>query len=169
MAVVYTDNGWNKLWPMNTHTIIMMLTLVVAGLAIGCSSAPATTAVPVVLQMFLTPDKAIAIARTAVPSDGRPLLCWATEPYVAPGDNGIASNFSYTEKARLDLPSFDGQPLPITYLSWMVTAQSSWTWKDKDNETEISEITYLCDIWVDDATGTVSQTLWNLEPSIIKP
>ena len=39
MAVVYTDHGWSKLWPMKTHTIIMMLTLVVAGLVIGCSSA----------------------------------------------------------------------------------------------------------------------------------
>ena len=34
------DNGKSKLWPMKTRTIIMMLTLLVAGLAIGCSSAP---------------------------------------------------------------------------------------------------------------------------------
>ena len=33
MAVVYTDNGKSKLWPMKTRTIIMMLTLVVSGLA----------------------------------------------------------------------------------------------------------------------------------------
>jgi len=43
-----------KLWPMKTHTIIMMFTLVVAGLVIGCSSepaAPTTTPVPVVPQI----------------------------------------------------------------------------------------------------------------------
>ena len=51
MATVYTVNGWSKLWPMKIRTIAMMLTLLVAVLAIGCSSAPeepAATAFPVV-------------------------------------------------------------------------------------------------------------------------
>ena len=39
MAVVYTVNGWSKLWPMKTHTIIMMMTLLVAGLVIGCGQS----------------------------------------------------------------------------------------------------------------------------------
>ena len=44
---------------MKTRTIIMMLTLVVAGLVIGCSSepaAPTTTPVPVVRQIFPVED-----------------------------------------------------------------------------------------------------------------
>ena len=44
---------------MKIRTIIMMLTLVVAGLVIGCSSepaAPTTTPVPVVRQIFPVED-----------------------------------------------------------------------------------------------------------------
>ena len=39
MAVVYTVNSMCKLWPMKTHTIIMMLTLLVAALVIGCGQS----------------------------------------------------------------------------------------------------------------------------------
>ena len=59
MAVGYTDNGKSKLWPMKIGTIPIMLTLVVAGLVIGCSSepaAPTTTPVPVVRQIFPVED-----------------------------------------------------------------------------------------------------------------
>ena len=157
-----------KLWPMKTRTIIMMFTLVVAGLVIGCSSAP-TKPVPVVPQIlsakhaFSNPEKAIAIARTAKHSSGVPFMCWATEPYVAPGDNGIASNFSHEVKARFshdvngplwfDLEDMVGQPL-----EWMVDAKNSWTWEDKDNS-EISEIRYQCTIFIWDATGTIYYTM----------
>ena len=39
MAVVYMINVWSKLWPMKTRTIAMMLTLLVAGLVIGCGQS----------------------------------------------------------------------------------------------------------------------------------
>ena len=151
-----------KISPMKIGTISMMLTLVVAGLVIGCSSAP-TKPVPVVPQIFsskhafLNPEKAIAIARIAKHSSGVPFRCWATEPYVAPGDNGIASNFSHEVDASFSYdrnpPDMVGQPL-----EWTVDAESSWSWEDKDNS-EISEIRYTCTIFILDATGTIYYTM----------
>ena len=79
---------------METRTIIMMFTLVVAGVVIGCSSEP-TKPVPVVPQIlsakhaFLNPEKAIAIARTAKHSSGVPFRCWATEQYVKDGSYSL--------------------------------------------------------------------------------
>ena len=36
---------------------------------------------------------------------------------------------------------------------WIVQAESSWTWEDKDNS-EISETRYHYEIYIWDATGT---------------
>jgi len=142
MAVVYTVNGKSKLWPMKTHTLIMMLTLVVAGIVIGCSSVPAAPVAPVA---NLSEKEAIAIARS---SEGMSQIysgrsasgCWYTE---ADTQGNIISNFSHTESASFKLSGI-----------WVVTAESSWNWK---NSTMAGYIEYPCTYVVDDATGRVTQ------------
>jgi len=128
---------------MKTHTIIMMLTLVVAGVVIGCSSEPVAN---------LTENEVIAIARS---SESRSLLesqgtsgCWYTEarPYY---EAEITSNFFHTESA-----SFKASGI------WVVMAKTSWD-SERPNSAAGTTIynpkEYSCIYVVDDATGRVTQ------------
>ena len=123
---------------MKVRTIAMLLTLLVAGLVIGCSSAPAAPAAPAAPVANLTEKEAIAIARSA------PSRCWFIKAYVSPGQGDITSNFSHTESATF-------KPSGI----WVVTAKSSWDYKNPTtNSSGTSE--NPCTIVVDDATGRVT-------------
>ena len=122
----------------------MMLMLLVAGLAIGCSSAPEAPAAPV---PNLTEKEAIAIARSS--TQGTPVTgnsgprCWLTQPYLQPGEISTPNNFSHTESATF-------KPSGI----WVVMAKSSWNWrKDKTGNWSGGECGYV----VNDATGKVTQ------------
>jgi len=143
-----------KLWPMKTHTIIMMLTLVVAGLVIGCSSEPAA---PVA---NLTEEEVIAIARSSEGRDG----CFRT---TAPKDEeygpfSLIDYVSFTNFAHSQYVSF--KPSGI----WIVTAKSSWAWENgkifdsdipnwSEKKPEDSGVTeHECTVIVDDATGRVT-------------
>ena len=129
---------------MKRLTIAMMLTLLVAGLVIGCSSEPAAPAAPVA---NLTEKEAIAIARSSEgmspKTQGQSLSgCWYTK---ADTQGNIVINFSHTDSASF-------KPSGI----WVVMAKSSWNWKnpytDRTGYTE-----YPCTYVVDDATGKVTQ------------
>ena len=129
---------------MKVSTIAMMLTLLVAGLAIGCSSAPEAPAAPVA---NLTEKEAIAIARTAYSKD----YCWDTKPPSYPYEK-TRTNFSRSESASF-------KPNGI----WVVTAKSSYEWVVNrttypggvkgETGTTVNPCTYV----VNDATGRVTQ------------
>ena len=65
--------------------------------------------------------------------------------YVSPGQGDITSNFSHTESATF-------KPSGI----WVVTAKSSWNWKDKYNEDKTGYKEWPCTYVVNDATGRVT-------------
>ena len=128
----------------------MMLTLLVAGLAIGCSSAPeapAAPAAPAARVANLTEKEAIAIARSSERDTGG---CFQTE---APENtvSGSAPNESYrkfTDFTHSESASF--KPSGI----WVVMAKSSWNWrKDETGNWSGGECGYV----VNDATGKVTQ------------
>jgi len=120
-----------------------MLTLLVAGLAIGCSSEPAATAAPV---PNLTEKEAIGIARSSDPkgnSDYTNGGCWWTRPKIV-SSGTTPSNFFHTESASF-------KPSGI----WIVTAKSSWDYEDTYGQH--SSQNWPCTYVVDDATGRVTQ------------
>ena len=87
-----------KLWPMRIRTIIMMLTLVVAGVVIGCSSepaAPTTTPVPVVPQI---------VPVSQFLAQANPKNC--TDCYLADADL-IGANLSEADLGGADLTGAD--------------------------------------------------------------
>ena len=137
-----------KISPMKVRTIAITLMLLVAGLAISCSSAPEAPAAPV---PNLSEKEAIGIARSSDPG-GKSIYthggCWFTEPY--DGKSNIYSNFSHTESATF-------KPSGI----WVVTAKSSWNWKNKYPSTDGSGdktgyTEWPCTYVVNDATGRVT-------------
>ena len=140
--------------------------LLVAGLAIGCSSAPeapAAPAAPAAPVPNLTEKEAIAIARSSERDTGG---CFQTE---APENtvSGSAPNESYmkfTDFSHSESASF--KPSGI----WVVTAktyfkgESGKLWpaiRPTPGKTEIVEDTWVhnpeCTIVVDDVTGTVKR------------
>ena len=137
-----------------------MLTLLVAGLAIGCSSAPEAPAAPV---PNLTEKEAIAIARSSERDTGG---CFQTE---APENTvgGRWPNESYrkfTDFTHSESASF--KPSGI----WVVTAktyfkgEASLQWpaiRPTPGYTEFVHDTWVhnpeCTIVVDDVTGTVKR------------
>ena len=145
-----------KISPMKVRTIAMMLMLLVAGLAIGCSSEPAAPAAPV---PNLTENEAIAIARSSEGGDG----CFLTN---SPKDTKYReelqgssyrnrytsfTNFTHSQSASL-------KPSGI----WIVTAKSSWTWEDGfisdgGKKPQIGDVAeHECTIIVDDVIGLVT-------------
>ncbi len=129
----------------------MVLTRLVAGLVIGCSSEPAA---PVA---NLTESEAIAIARSSEDGEG----CFRT---TAPEDTkrkGVFyqgfTNFTHSQSASF-------KPSGI----WIVTAKSSWAWEEgrifdsdipnwSEKKPEDSGVTENeCTVVVDDATGLVT-------------
>jgi len=125
---------------MKTHTIIMMLTLVVAGLVIGCSSEPAKPAAN------LTEKEVIELARTSEskePRETRNYRCWYTEAPRPTYKDETISNFSHTASASF-------KPSGI----WIVMVKSSWNWQRGFTK---GDKEYPCTYVVDDATGKVSE------------
>ena len=138
----------------------MILTLLVVGLAIGCSSEPAASVAN------LTEKEAVAIARSSERDTGG---CFQTE---APENtvSGRAPNESYrktTDFTHSESASF--KPSGI----WVVTAKTCFTYFNGDagklwpairptpGKTAIVEDTWLhdpeCTIVVDDVTGTIKR------------
>jgi len=111
MAVVYTVNGWSKLWPMKTRTIIMMLTPLIAGLVIGCSSAP---------KPNFSEKEAIAIARTYDQKSEKPAYCFDTK-----GRN--PNDYDYTNFRHTASATFKSNGL------WLVTAKSSYNYERSES------------------------------------
>ena len=128
---------------VNSKTIFIylaVLAMVVAGLAIGCSSAPVPN---------LTEAEAIGIARSYHYKHEIRGGCWATKP---PPNGGLV-NFSHTESA-----SFKASGI------WVVTARTEWGNMDNSNVSDIRKIAsgyisdeHPCTYVVDDATGRVTQ------------
>jgi len=121
----------------------MMLTLLVAGLAIGCSSepaAPAATAAPVA---NLSEEEAIGIARSAVRARGTAVIndsCWRAKSSL--------TNFAHTESATF-------KPSGV----WVITIKNSWnedevhTFKSGDTFTKAVEKENLCTYAVNDSSA----------------
>jgi hypothetical protein len=133
---------------MKRLTIAMMLTLLVAGLVIGCSSASEAP--------NLSEEEAIGIAR----SSGRGSSgCFQTKaPEDVRHESGSQVFYqSYTDFTHSESASF--KPSGI----WVVTAKSSWAWSQgrivkisvENVESGVAEPE--CTIVVDDVTGTVTQ------------
>ena len=143
----------------------MMLPLLVAGLVIGCSSAPlpthtpyptyppAATSAPATPVANLTEKEAIGIARSANSKGLERDKCWDTKKE----NHGRTtySNFTHTESASF-------KPSGI----WIVTAENSWTETEEiynPNATakQNSYVSFLteesesCTVVVDDSTGEV--------------
>ena len=136
---------------MKIRTLATMLTLLVAGLAIGCSSAPKAPAAPAAPVANLTEKEAIGIARSYHYKHRIPGPCWLTQhPY----PNSDFVNFSHTESA-----SFKASGI------WVVTSKAEWGdmtdvdthggWlkMPSDYITDEHPFTYV----VDYATGRVAQ------------
>ncbi len=148
---------------MKTRTITMMLTLLVAGLAIGCSTAPLPTYTPyptytpVAPVAVLTEKEAIEIARAYYPPN-RSILnktCWErTPPESSIGEGGSIRflDFHHSESA-----SFKSNGI------WIVMGETSWI-----RETEWPEVNKIvgskkyreprehsCLVVVDDDTAKV--------------
>ena len=103
---------------METRTIIMMLTLVVAGLVIGCSSepaAPTTTPVPVVPQI---------VPVSQFLAQANPKNC--TDCYLADADL-IGANLSEADLGGADLTGAD---LSGANLSWTNLTDANLTEAD---------------------------------------
>jgi hypothetical protein len=100
---------------MQIRTIAITLMLLVAGLVIGCSSAPEAPAAPV---PNLTEKEAIGIARSAVRARGTAVIndsCWRAKSSL--------TNFAHTESATF-------KPSGV----WVITIKNSW---NEDNEDEV--------------------------------
>jgi len=147
---------------MKVRTIAIMLMLLVAGLAIGCSSEPAAP-VP-----NLTENEAIAIARSSEGAD----RCFLTN---SPKDTKYREELqasSYREELQgssyrnryTDFTNFTHSQSASFKPSgiWIVTAKSSWTWEDGfisdgGKKPQIENVAEdECTIIVDDVTGLVT-------------
>jgi hypothetical protein len=135
----------------------MMLTLLVAGLVIGCSSEPSRDDFmrQLAIDEFLTPaapvanlseKEVIGIARSSDLSGQSKWSiggCWFTEPYEGNVGTYTYSDFSHTESATF-------KPSGI----WVITAKSSWNWQ---HGVDKGYTEWPCTYVVDDATGRVTQ------------
>ena len=124
---------------MKTRTLAMMLMLVVAGLAIGCSSAPKVPPTPV---PNFSESEVISLVRDA---DYR---CWYTEPWQTA--EFTISDLTHTASASL-------RPSGI----WVIGAKSSWTSKSINPKrgyavTFTDHGPFECIYVVDDSTGKVT-------------
>ena len=116
----------------------MMLMLLVAGLAIGCSTGP---------KPNLSEKEAIGIARSAIRADGTAVShasCWRSKSSL--------TNFAHTESATF-------KPSGI----WVITVRNSWSEKGeviKEYGTASGNISRMvgaeksCTYAVDDSSGT---------------
>ena len=129
---------------MKTRTLTMMLTLLVAGLVIGCSSAPEAPATPATSVPNLSEKEAIGIARSNTQH-----TCWVTKEPGYASEQKI-SDFTHTETA-----SFQQSGV------WVVTANTSWniheTLRFSDKTVKrLIPVEWPCTYVVDDATGKVT-------------
>ena len=136
----------------------MMLTLLVAVLAIGCSSAPEAPAAPAATAApvpNLSEKEALAIARSSKLGNA----CFRTKaPEDEEDDRGSHISYEkYTDFTHSESASFK----PSGF--WVVTAKSSWAWEEGrivmspgkiPGESGVAESE--CTIIVDDATGLVT-------------
>ena len=147
----------------------MMLTLLVAVLAIGCSSAPEAPAAPAATAApvsNLSEKEALAIARSSKLGNA----CFRTKaPEDEEDDRGSHISYEkYTDFTHSESASF--KPSGI----WVVTAKTSWNWErgtikivdatrrpvtiDEDEKYPVDSGSSSpeCIIAVDDATGKVT-------------
>ena len=142
--------------------------LLVAGLAIGCSSAPEAPAAPAGPVANPTENEAIAIARS---SDGGE--CFMTESY----ENSVNIHPYRKEVTYKDYTNFTSNKSASFKPSgiWVVTAKTSWAWEygtvkiidstrrpftiDENEKYSVGSDSSSseCTIVVDDATGTVKR------------
>ena len=153
---------------MQIRTIAMMLTLLVAGLAIGCSTAPLPTYTPyptytpVAPAPMLTEKEAIEIARAYYPTHN----CWERQ---LPGPE-FETNANYTRKYS-DFNHSESASFKPNGL-WIVMAETSYItdmeWSDEYKEWHLSikgliplheqtadPTNGICTVVVDDANARV--------------
>ena len=123
---------------MKRLTIAMMLTLLVAGLAIGCSSTPKVPPTPV---PNFSESEVISLVRNEA------LRCWYTEERFL---KHSISDFTHTESASF-------RPSGI----WVIEAKSYWKAKSINPKrgyavTFSKEGPFECIYVVDDSTGKVT-------------
>jgi hypothetical protein len=126
---------------MKVRTIAMILTLLVAGLAIGCSSAPEAP-VP-----NFSEQEAIAIARSYQKHSAKTESCFDTE-----GQN--PTDYDYTDFRHITSATFKANGI------WLVTANTSYNYERRDKSKSYfgrpsGSEEYDCLYLVDDATGKV--------------
>ena len=120
---------------MKTRTIIMMLTLLVAGLAIGCSSAP---------EQIFSEQEAIAIARSYEKNSEKPRPCFDSE-----GQN--QRDYEFTDVRHTASATFKANGI------WLVTTKTSYNYERRNKSLPADSGSYEldCVYLVDDSTGKV--------------
>jgi hypothetical protein len=138
---------------MKISTIAMMLTLLVAGLAIGCSSAPVPN---------FSEEEAIAIGRSYHRDAEKARFEQAQKTYAhfsynacfspttpAPYINGDVKDFNYTNVRHITSASFKANGI------WLVTAETSYDFVKKGYSADSGTRKWDCLYLVDDSTGKV--------------
>jgi len=133
----------------------MMLTLLVAGLVIGCSSEPAAPAAPAAPVPSFSEREVIAIARS---SNSAGSVCFDTKhQYYGMDDE---SDYTFSNYAHSESATFKPNGL------WLVRAKTTYdieahhavgTNKGTLGPGETNHLVYECNLLVDDATGKVSR------------